>query len=196
MPTSEFREAQERYARIRRSVYDAVQDLVVTQWSVPAAVHLTDINGYALETRRRTWTFPHWSGSGGWNWDALARPVLRRPSGFPLAVWSGDQLLGLAVGRPSKRRATHRRHMLSIHFVETHPDPRHPLRSHVLQIVFEAAEQYGRALGAERLRLIAPLPALMPLYLDARFRIAGRYGHELYLERAIIGRSPEGWTDP
>ncbi|HEY0036959.1 MAG TPA: hypothetical protein VGB66_09755 [Longimicrobium sp.] len=196
MPISEFREAQERYARIRRSVYDAVQDLVSREWALPAAVHLTDIDGYALETRRLTWTFPHWSGSGGWDWDALVRPVLRRPSGLPLAVWSGDQLLGLAIGRASKRRAWGRHHTLSIHFVETHPDPRHPLRSHILEIVFEAAEQYGRALGAERLRLVAPLPALMPLYLRTRFEIAGRHGHALYLERAIIGRAPEDRNHP
>jgi hypothetical protein len=196
MPISEFREAQERYARIRRSVYDAVQNLIVTQWSLGVAVHLTDIDGYALEIRRRTWTFPHWSGSGGWDWDVLARPVLRRPSGFPIAVWSGDQLVGLAVGRTSKRRASGRHHTLSIHYVETHPDPRHPLRSHILEIVFEAAEQYGRALGAERLRLVAPLPALMALYLRGHFGIAGRYGHTLYLERPIIGRSPGDRNHP
>jgi hypothetical protein len=196
MPTSEFREAQERYARIRRSACDAVQHLIAMQWSLPAAVQLADIDGYALETRRRTWTFPHWSGSGGWNWDALVRPVLRRPSGFPLAVWSGDQLLGLAIGRASKRRASGRHHTLSIHYVETHPDPFHPLRSHILSIVFEAAEQYGDALGAERLRLVAPIPALMPLYLGTRFGIAGRYGHALYLERAITSRAPEDRNHP
>jgi hypothetical protein len=196
MPISEFREAQERYGRMRRSVYDAVQDLITTQWSLAAAVHLADIDGYALETRRRTWTFPHWSGSGGWNWDALTCSVLRRPSGFPVAVWSGEQLLGLAVGRASKRRASGGHHTLSIHYVETHPDPLHPLRSHILRIVFEAAEQYGEALGAERLRLVGPLPALMPLYLRTRFGIAGRYGHELYLERAIIGRAPEDRNHP
>jgi hypothetical protein len=43
---------------------------------------------------------------------------------------------------------------------------------------------------------VGPLPALVPLYLRTRFGIAGRYGHALYLERAIIGRAPEDRNNP
>lgn len=183
MPISEFREAQERYARIRHSAYRIVEKRIEARSSIP--VHLADIDRHALAIRRRTWTYPHWSGAGGWNWDKLAHSVLRRPSGFPVAVWSGDRLLGLAVGRASRRRASGMRHTLSIHYVEAHPDPLHPLRRRVLRIVFNAAEEYGRLLGAKRLRLMDPLPELAPRYRSMGFGIEGQCGRFVYLERRI-----------
>ena len=193
MPTSEFRAAQEHYAHIRHSAYRIVEKRIAAQSSIP--VHLADIDRQALAVRRHTWTYPHWSGAGGWNWDKLAHSVLRRPSGFPIAVWSGDRLLALAVGRASRRRASRMRHTLSIHYVEAHPDPLHPLRGRVLRIVFNAAEEYGRLLGAKRLRLLDPLPELVPHYRSMGFGIAGQYGRLVYLERRI-DRLPEHRDQP
>lgn len=190
MPISTFREAQDHYASIRRNAYDLVEKRIASSSPASAPVRLADIDGHTLEVRRRTWAYPHWSGSGGWDWDQLTRSALRRPSSFPVAVWSADQLLALAVGRASKRRPCGRRHTLSVHYIEAHPDPRHVLRRRILGIVFDAAEEYGRAVGAERLRVVDPLPGLVPLYLEMRFGIVGQYGRRIYLERATGVRVP------
>jgi hypothetical protein len=106
-------------------------------------------------------------------------------------VWSRDQLIALAVGRTSKRRQAGKRHTLSLHFIETHPDPRHALRRRILGIVLDAAEEYGRAIGATRLRLVDPLPGPTPLYTQTGFDLAGHYGQHVYLERGIGSHVPE-----
>jgi hypothetical protein len=185
MPISTFRDAQERYARIRRRAYDVVEKRIESLSPASIPVRLSDIDGHALEVRRRTWVYPHWSGSGGWDWDEIAGSVLRRPSAFPVAVWGGDRLLALAVGRTSKRRTSGKRCTLSLHYIEGHPDRTHPLRHRILPIVFDTADEYGRAIGATRVRLVDPLPGSAPLYLHARFGLAGRYGQHVYWERAI-----------
>jgi hypothetical protein len=191
MPISTFREAQERYARIRRHAYDLVEKRIERRSPTSVPVRLSDIDGHTLEVRRRTWVYPHWSGAGGWDWDEIVPSVLRRTSAFPVAVWSGDRLLALAVGRASKRRASGRRRTLSLHYIGGHPDRTHPLRNRILAIVFGAADEYGRAIGASRLRLVNPLPGPAPLYLHAGFGIAGRYGQHVYFERAIGSHVPE-----
>jgi hypothetical protein len=167
-----------------------VEERIQNQRAITTPVRLADIDVHALDVRWRTWTHPHWSGSGGWNWDDITRSVLRRPSAFRVAVWSGDRLLALAVGRASKRLASGRHQTLSLHFIESHPDRRHPLRNRILGIIFNAAEEYGRAIGATRLRLVDPLPGSAPLYLHVGFGIAGRYGQHVYLERPIGSHVP------
>jgi hypothetical protein len=193
MPISTFRQAQERYARIRRSVYDSVEQDLANLNSVPVPVRLADIDAHALEVRRATWVARHWSGLGGWNWEALVTPVWRRPAGLPLAIWSGERLAGLVVAHPSKRRRSGARHTLSLRCIEANPDPGHPLRGLVVPLALFVSVRYGRALRAERLRLIDPVPDLLPRYLKLGFTIAGRNGHRLYLERRIGSREFESW---
>jgi hypothetical protein len=189
MPISTFREAQERYARIRRSVYDSVEQDLASMSSVPVPVRLADIDAHTLEVQRVTWIARHWSGFGGWNWEALVTRVWRRPSGLPLALWSGERLAGLVVAHASKRRQSGARHTLSLRCVEASPDSAHPLRRFVFPLALFVSERYGESLGAERLRLLDPVPDMLPRYLKLGFTIAGRNGHRLYLERRI--GSPE-----
>jgi hypothetical protein len=193
MPISTFRETQERYARIRRTVYDSVEQDLANLNSVPVPVRLADIDAHALEIRRATWIARHWTGSGGWNWEALVTPIWRRPAGLPLAIWSGERLAGLVVAHASKRRRSGARHTLSLRCIEANPDPGHPLRRFVVPIALFVSTRYGEALGAERLRLIDPVPGLLPRYLKLGFTIAGRSGRGLYLERRIGSREFESW---
>jgi hypothetical protein len=102
-----------------------------------------------------------------WPWGHAA-PDRRsgNPGRFELAAWSGATLCGLALGRPSNGPSH-----LSIHFTEGNPDPAHPLRGKILPIVLAAGLAYAIALGKQELRLVLPLPALIPLLLLTSVRV-------------------------
>lgn len=193
MPISSFREAQQRYAALRRNIYDRLEAEIPVNRLAPAPVRLADIDEQALNVWRATWTRRHWSGSGNWDWEALVQPIWRRPAGLPLAIWSGDNLLGLAVGHPSKRRPDGFRHTFALRCIEASPDPGHPLRRMIVPLTLFVAERYGTSFGAERLRVVDPLPGLLHRYLKLGFAVAGRSGHTIYLEAGIDTRAPRLW---
>lgn len=190
MPNFEFRETLQRYARLRRLAHGLAQHLADP--GEAAAIQLTDIDARALDVWARTWAGAHPLGYGGWDWAALVARVCSRPSAFQVAVWSGDNLCGLAVGRISKRRASGRRHTVSLHYLEASPNRDHPLRGRIAPLVITAAEAYGRELGAWRIRLVDPLPGVFRLYERLGFRIARPITTPLYFEKRIEGP----WTTP
>lgn len=182
---SPYRLALARYAYIRAVAYEIVRDEAVDCGLAGPSLRLTDIDVHALEVWRSTWHGRHPSGDGGWDWERISRPLRRRPSAFHVAVWSGERLCGLAVGRPSARRAGGVRHTLSIHYMEAAPDQGHPLRRRVALLVTAAAEVYGRGLGASRVRLIDPVPGALRLYIGLGFAVARFRGGPVYCEREI-----------
>lgn len=112
-------------------------------------------------------------------------PHLEGPAGFPLAIWSGGQLCGLMVGRPSKRRRSGYRHTLSLHFLEANPDRGHPPRGHVAAVALNAAEAYARALQVSRVRLVDPLPGVVRIYERLGYRTGQEGAWPLYLEKRM-----------
>lgn len=185
MQISAFRLAQQNYARRRRIAYAVVQDEAVRSALVRADVRLVETDERALEAWRATWSGPHPTGQGSWDWERLLRRAWRRPSAFHLAIWSGERLCGLAVGRVSKRRPAGVRHTVSVHFIESSHDRGHPLRHAIAPLVIGAAEAYGRLLGASRIRLVDPLPGAVPLYEALGFGIAKKAEQSVYWERRI-----------
>lgn len=105
--------------------------------------------------------------------------------GVHVAIWSGERLCGLGVGRTSRRRAFGVRHTVSVHFIESAHDRDHPLRHAVATLVIAAAESYGRLLGATRIRLIEPLSGVIPLYERLGFVVAWKAGQPVYCDRRI-----------
>ena len=182
MPDSEYHQALQRYARLRRLAYDLAERL-----ATPAAgsIRLTGIDPHALDAWRTTWNRAHPLGYGGWDWSGLVERICRRPSAFQVAIWSGEQLCGLAVGRMSKRRPSGQRHTVSVHFLEGNPSRQHPLRGKVAAIALAVAEAYGDVLGAWRIRLIDPLPGVYRNYERLGFTIAGPSATRLYFEKRI-----------
>jgi len=146
---------------------------------------LTDIDDVAIHAWRETWGFPFQRRKVGWDWAKIAQSFRRRPTAFQVALWSGDVLCGLSVGRMSRRRRNGRRYTLSLHFMESSPEPEHPLRRRVAPLVFAAAEEYARVFGAVRLRLIEPLPHVLGLYARLGFAVVVERGRPLYCEREI-----------
>lgn len=185
MTVSSFRLALDRYADARRVAYDAVTAQVIRDGIAPASLRLTDIDARALSAWEEDWRGRSRFHAGGWDWRRICLPLHRRPSAFHCAIWSADRLCGLAAGRVSARRAGGVRHTLSVYFLESVPDRDQPLRGQVALLALTAAEAYGRALGASRLRLIDPLPGVLMLYVDLGFRVVWRRSRPVYCEREI-----------
>jgi hypothetical protein len=186
MRSESYEGALARYARIRRIAYDLVTDEAIRQGTAGSTLRLTDIGTEARAAWRKTWTHRHPSGHGGWDWERLALRFRRRPSAFQLALWSGDRLCGLAVGRASARRVDGRRHTLSIHYMESTPEPDHPLKRNVALLITSAADVYGSALGASRLLLVYPLPGVLSHYARLGFTVAWWRDRPVYCEREIL----------
>jgi len=98
-----------------------------------------------------------------WPWRVLASDWRRNhPSRFEVAVWRDRRLCGLALGRPAPS-ATH----VSLYYIERDPDPANPLRGDFAAVVVAALASYGIVLGKTEMRLVNPLPALVPYYCSA-----------------------------
>lgn len=140
---------------------------------------ITGIDEHALAVWQASWrNRRHWTGEGGFEWDLLSRRYRKKPRSFHAAFWSDTILCGLAVGWLSKGHQ-----QLTLHFLESAPDHRHPLRGDMAYLAFTAADLYGRAVGARRLMLRDPLPGISERYKAMGFRLAHQRGGILYLER-------------
>ncbi len=94
-----------------------------------------------------------------WPWAERASDWRRgHPERFEVALWSGDVLCGLALGRPSKGPSH-----LALYYVEGR-SPDHPLQGKVTAVVLTALQAYAIALGKKELRLVDPLPDVIPFY--------------------------------
>lgn len=188
MPNVPFWLAKQHYARLRRRAYELVEHEALQTGFVRCPLQILDTDEQTVALWRATWKDEHPTGYGSWDWERLLTRAWRRPSAFHVAVWSGDALCGLGVGRLSRRRAGGVRHTVSVHFIESAHDVRHPLRHRVAALVIAAAEAYGRHLGASRIRLLEPLPGVLGMYqaygsplrtkLDKRYIAKGGYPHE------------------
>jgi hypothetical protein len=186
MPNIPFWLAKQHYARLRRQAYaEVVRDAAQAE-GIRVPLLLADSNEQTLEVWRNTWRATHPSGFGNWDWDALLRRAWRRPAAMHLAIWSGERLCGLSVGRMSRRRPSGVRHTISIRFIESAHERDHPLRHLIVPLAIAAAETYGRLAGAWRLRLMEPLPGLLRYYEDFGFEVARKAGQPVYCERRIL----------
>jgi len=185
MTLSPFQSAVARCARIRRGAYDRTISDALEQGLAGPSLRLTDIDAETLLAWKRTWRGTRAPGAGGWDWETLWKRFRRRPTALQLAIWDGDELCGLALGRVSRRRALGVRHTVSVHYMEASPEPEHPLAGLIAALVIAAAERYGEALGASRLRLMDPLPGLMGYYRKLGFTIALLPGRRVYFEKRI-----------
>lgn len=144
-------------------------------------VNITELDRDALQAWRSSWRGrSHWTGNGGFPWDMLSRRHRQKPRSFHAAIWSNGELCGLAVGWLSRGHT-----QLTMHYLESAPDARHPLRGDIAYLAFTAAEFYGRAAGARTLLLRNPLPAMAERYARMGFRLALNRRGLVYFDRPI-----------
>ena len=82
-------------------------------------------------------------------------------------------------------RVSKGRKHLTLHYMESAPDPVHPLRGVVTLLMFEAARNYGIAMGAGKLLLREPLPGVISRYRRFGFQVAPSASGLVYLERIL-----------
>ncbi len=113
--------AEARYSGLRLAALARAGDIFAPS-SAPTPVRFATIAAAALDAWRRQWA-GHPARSVAWPWDAMVSDYRRHhPSRFELAVWSGDVLCGLAVGRTGNAYC-------SVEYLEGSPVAGHPSRA-------------------------------------------------------------------
>jgi len=150
-------------------------------------LRLADIDAAALQAWHDTWGGrTHPGRVGGWNWPGLVDRLPRRAAILPLAIWDGDDLCGLALGRASRCRAGGVRHTFTLTHVERRPEPPPvPLRRRIILLSLTVARSYGLVLGATRLRLEYPDRNLLRYYELLGFHVAWEGGKPVYCVQEI-----------
>lgn len=178
--------ARARHAVARAVAYEIAREDAIRRRICGPELRMADIDRTTLEVWQETWTGVHTSGAGGWDWVRLVDGLPHRAAVFPLAIWYGSDLCGLAIGYASRSRAARVRHTITLTFAERRPEPPAvPLRGYIVSIAAAAARAYGLALGARRLRLRNPDRRLLQFYQRLGFRIAWKNGHPVYCEVEI-----------
>jgi hypothetical protein len=149
--------AEAKYRTLRDlACQAAMHDLA----AVGIHAELRGIDAAALAAAAQ-WTDRHVA----WPWHTLAADWRRNhPNRFEVAIRQNGVLCGLALGRPAPT-APH----MSLYYLEADPNPANPLRRRVTRGAVAALLQYAALLGKTELRLIDPLPPLVPFYCSPAF---------------------------
>ena len=100
----------------------------------PVPVRFAAITGATLGTWREQWA-RHPARPVAWPWNAMVADYRHHhPSRFDLAVWSGDALSALAIGRTGSAYC-------SIEYLEGPPMVGHPLKGQVIPAALTALLQ-------------------------------------------------------
>jgi hypothetical protein len=175
---AEFAYAHMQYSARRTVALTVTVEQLRSHDLFSAEQRLTPITPATLRAYREQWKLGHWTGHGGWNWEEQAHRYGRKPRSFHAAAWSGQTLCGLCVGTVCRSKA----HLI-IHFMESAPDPHHPLRGLITRVMFGAAQNYARVLGVTRIYLCDPLPSLRTRYASIGFSLACTYRGRVYFKR-------------
>jgi hypothetical protein len=141
-----------------RAIAEGVVNSTRRSDGLAGTVRLAPIDGDAIESWNSTWIPRRDGGVGGWDWDDLMRRQRRFVARLDVAVWSGNSLCGLAIGRLSGGRETVR-----IDYVEGCP-VNHPLKGHIIPIVAQLAVTTAQMFEARSVRFHRPLPGAIPIY--------------------------------
>ncbi len=164
-------DAENRYTRIRQTVLDEVNKNLAH--SKQRKLKATLINQSALNHADK------WSYSSNrrvdWEWfKGYASFRFRYPKRFEMALWHGNSLASLSLGRP-----TYRGSKMRLYFLEGNPDKSKDIK--VFEHNFLAIAGYAQVLGADELRLMNPINNTVKSYYE---RFGFRYvtkGDYLYI---------------
>ncbi len=170
-----FAESARRYEAWREQARERTQ---VTMYNLAmngecpleaARMDLINITHHALE-EAKDWELP---------WDQIVgqiRPYLRR---FTISIWFEGQLYGLGAGKASRGRQN-----VTVHYLERRPGE-NPFAGWASMIVLDAADNYGKILGSQWVRIKNPVPGVIPKYESLGFSLAGTYRGATYYERRV-----------
>lgn len=178
--------ARKRHAIARQEAYYMARMDAVEGGMCGPGLWMADIDSATLAVWKATWRGRHPSGAGAWKWPVMLEQLPHRAAVLPIAIWYEHDLCGLALGHASRHRANGSRHTVTLTYVERRPEPPSvPLRGHVVSLAVGAALNYGRIMGARRLRLRNPDRNLLRNYELLGFKIVRHEGRPVYCEREV-----------
>lgn len=134
---------------------------------------LSNITPAVLEARREQWhsNLRH-AASRNWDWDELVAQRNADPKQFQLAIWnqrkgqpvSTKDLHALAIGRTSSAG-----YAVRIEYIEGYPAEGNPFQRSVFPIAEMALTFYGFLINAACMKIMNPLPEVVPYYLSRGF---------------------------
>jgi hypothetical protein len=137
-------------------------------------VRLTAIDDDCLDILESTWPDPEF------NWRVIDTHFKRNDTDrFEVAIWSGEQLCGVASGRASNGPDN-----VTIHFVERLMQD-NPLRGRIALLATETADRYAKILQKQRVKLKDPFPDAIVVYQRLRFVLAEPIGQTTYYAREV-----------
>jgi hypothetical protein len=177
MSASSRQEAEVRYAQHRAVALQQAEAFL--RPVVPAApISLRAITPEAMQTFEMAWQecpdrrYP-------WPWPQMVEHYHRNePTRFEAAVWSGETLCGLALGRL-------RSGYCSADYLEGSPLPAHPLKGFVLPAMLTALAAYAVARQRAHIRLVDPVAELVPRYEALGFALAQPRGEPRYCWKVV-----------
>lgn len=135
-------------------------------------LRLTAIDDVALDAIDAQWAGPEFP------WRRICgqtRPYVRR---FETAIWIGNNLEGLCIGRASRGGDN-----VTVHFLERKRGSQ--IKGYVAAISFDAADAYAVLIGQRRVKLKNPAQGALPLYGTLGFTLAETYRQSTYYERIV-----------
>ena len=96
-----------------------------------------------------------------------------------MALWFEGRLYALAVGRASRRK-----HNVTVHFLEREYD-NNPFAEFVTLVVLDVADNFGKIIGAETVRIRDPVDGMIGRYERLGFALAQTLRGSTYYERRI-----------
>lgn len=177
------RRAEEGLTRIRHAQHALVAGQLSERLGID--IRITDITWATLNAIEVQWC-PAFTDSpshvhASWDWRYLAGRNRNRPTRFEAAIWAGDQLCALGIGRIAKQGRT----TVSVTHIGGAPTP-HPLKGMALEAMLLTAYACGKALGARHLLAMEPLPTVLHLYQRMGFRLEFRGQRVLYCHTRIL----------
>ncbi|GDG47905.1 hypothetical protein D9K10_14065 [Escherichia coli] len=97
----------------------------------------------------------------GWSWRAVLGKKKKKIMRLALSICSNGQVYGMLFCTGSRHGLN-----VNIRYLEGDPNKWHPLKSFILDIALEAAEQYAEKLNAKMLTIQSPVPELVDTYRD------------------------------
>lgn len=169
--------AEARYSGLRQAALVRAGDLFAPAIA-PTPVSFATITAATLDAWHEQWA-GHPARSVAWPWNAMVVDYRHHhPSRFDCAVWSGNVLSGLAIGRTGSAYC-------SIEYLEGSPVVGHPLKSQVIPAALTALLAYATVLGRGEMRLVEPLAPLVPIYETRGFLLVERRGERPYCVRRV-----------
>lgn len=137
------------------------------------SVRLTGIDAACLDACDATW------GDTMFDWQVIDAHFKRDTDRFEVAIWSGETLCGLAMGRSSNGPDN-----VTIYFLER-MRPDNPLRGRVALLATEAADRFAKIQEKQRVKIKDPLPDAIVVYETLRFVLAEPLGRITYYARPV-----------